>query len=167
LSSDLINNLRLRQVIDSDLAVFFDQQLDPQANHMAAFTAKDPADRRAFDAHWARIMADQAITIRTILFDRQVAGHILSYTDSGHLEVSYWIGKDYWGRGIATRALSAFLDLIKTRPLYARAAKDNLASLRVLDKCGFVIIGQACGYANARNAEIEELVLILEARRVQ
>jgi RimJ/RimL family protein N-acetyltransferase len=167
LNKDISRDLSLRPVIESDLPVFFEQQLDPQANFMAAFTAKDPSDRQAFDTHWARIMVDEAITICTILFDGQVAGHILSYPDSDHLEVSYWIGKEYWGQGVATQALLAFLDIIDTRPLYARAAKDNLASLRVLSKCGFVTIGDARGFANARNAEIQELILVLESGRKQ
>jgi RimJ/RimL family protein N-acetyltransferase len=167
LNKDISRDLHLRPVIESDLPLFFEQQLDPDANYMAAFTAKDPSDRPAFDAHWSRIMADDAVVIRTILSGGQVAGHVLSYPDSGHLEVSYWIGKEYWGQGVATQALLSFLDVIKTRPLYARAAKDNLASLRVLGKCGFVIIGEARGFAKARNAEIQEFILVLESGRKQ
>ena len=131
---------------------------------MAAFTAKDPSDREAFNAHWNRILSDQTVIIKTILVDGRVAGSVLSYEDEGKPEVSYWIGKEYWGRGIATRALAEFLiGCNKVRPMYARAAKDNLGSLRVLDKCGFTVTGEAKGFANARGAEIEELVLTLTA----
>ena len=157
------SSIVLRDVLMSDLPIFFDQQLDPEANRMAAFTTKDPADRDAFMAHWAKILRDETITIQTILFDGQVAGSVLSYVDEdGQREVSYWIGKSYWGKGVATRALVAFLDHIKVRPLYARAATDNIGSLRVLEKCGFTRIGQGRGFSNARGEEVEEFLLRLD-----
>ena len=82
---------------------------------------------------------------------------------SGKLEVTYWIGREFWGQGIATKALAALLSTVKTRPLYARAARDNIASLRVLEKCGFMIAGYERGFANARGEEVEEVVLELRA----
>jgi RimJ/RimL family protein N-acetyltransferase len=148
-------------MIDSDLTIFFEQQLDPDANFMAAFTARDPADRDAFTAHWAKILADETIKIKTILFDGNVAGYVLTHAWFGNPEISYWIGKEYWGKGIATRALSEFLGYLETRPLYAHAAKDNIASIRVLEKCGFTPFGEDRGFSNARGAEVEELILIL------
>ncbi len=161
-SESVILNLHLRDVADADLPTFFAFQLDPDANHMAAFTAKDPADREAFDAHWRRIMADPTVIIQTIVRDGQVVGSVLSYEDEGKPEVSYWIGKDYWGQGIATRALADFLAQgNRARPIYARVAKDNLASRRVLEKCGFTVIDESRGFANARGEEIEELLLEL------
>src|SRR5436309_8753677 len=119
-------DVQLRDVIESDLPIFFEYQLDPEANYMAAFTARDPTNRDAFRAHWARIMNDETNTIQTILFDNQVAGSVGSYKDEelGELEITYWIGREYWGKGIATRALSTFLDHVPVRPLYGRAAKD-------------------------------------------
>lgn len=152
----------LREVLDADLPIFFEHQLDAEANYMAAFTSKDPANRDAFTAHWARILSDKTITIRTILVDGQVAGHVSRYEESaGHPEVTYWLGKPYWGKGIATLALRMLLSLVTERPIYARAAKDNLASLRVLEKCGFTIIGEDKGFANARGQETEEYLLQL------
>jgi len=159
----LTSDVLLRDVMEGDLSVFFAQQLDPDANHMAAFTARDPADRDAFTAHWTRILGDETITKKTILFDRQVAGHVLSFEQFGKPEVSYWIGKKYWGKGLATRALSKFLGHVKARPLYARAAKDNTASIRVLEKCGFKISGEDGGFSNARGEEVEEFILKLRA----
>jgi len=156
------SDVLLREVIEEDLPIFFEQQLDADANYMAAFTARDPTDRAAFMAHWARILSDETNTTRTILFDGQVAGSVSSYEETaGHPEVTYWLGKPYWGKGIATSALRAFLLLITARPMYARAAKDNLASLRVLEKCGFRIIGEGKGFANARGKETEEFLLQL------
>ncbi|TMC86217.1 MAG: GNAT family N-acetyltransferase [Chloroflexi bacterium] len=161
----LTSDVLLRDVIESDLPIFFDQQLDSDANHMAAFTTRDPANRDAFAAHWTRILGDETITIKTILFDGHVAGYVLIYEDEefGKPEVSYWIGKNYWGKGVATRALSAFLSHVKVRPLYGRAAKDNIASLRVLEKCGFTICGEGRGFSNARGEEVEEFILRLRA----
>ncbi len=152
----------LREVTMDDLPIFFQQQLDPDANHMAAFAAKDPADREAFNAHWSRNLGNETSTIRTILCGGQVAGSVGSYVDEdGQVEVTYWLGKPYWGQGIATRALSALLTHLKVRPLYARAAKDNHASLRVLEKCGFTRIGESQGFANARGEVVEEFILKL------
>jgi len=152
----------LQAVRPADLPFFFAYQLDPEANQMAAFTAKDPTDRAAFDAHWQRILADPAVIIRTILVNGQVAGSVLSYEDEGKPEVSYWLGRDYWGQGIATWALKEFLAVHnQTRPIYARVAKDNLRSRRVLAKCGFTEIDETTGFANARGAEIAELLLEL------
>lgn len=161
MTSDVV----LRDVTEGDLAIFFEQQLDPAANHMAAFTAKDPADRAAFTAKWTKILGDDSIK-KTILFDGQVAGSVVTFVApwSGKLEVSYWIGREFWGKGIATKALSELLGSLKTRPLYARAAKDNIASIRVLEKCGFTISGNDKGFANARGEEVEEVVLELRAK---
>ena len=156
------NKCFLRAVIDSDLPIFFAQQLDPDANYMTAFTAKDPSNREAFDAHWDKIRAEPTILIRTILCDGQVAGSVLSYEEDGRPEVSYGLGREFWGKGIATWALGEFLREVNLkRPMYARVAKDNLGSRRVLEKCGFAVIGEERGYANARGMEIEELLLEL------
>ena len=93
-----------------------------------------------------------------------VVGHVGSYEQFGKREVTYWIGTAYWGQGIATRALTAYLkQTLTTRPIYARVAKDNVGSRRVLEKCGFTVVGESKGYANARGKEIEELLLELEA----
>lgn len=156
------SDIVLRDVCAGDLPVFFDQQLDEAANHMAAFTSKDPSDRGAFDAHWKKILADRATTKKTIVFGGEVVGHVVSYVQEGRLEVTYWVGRIHWSKGIATAALWGLLGLVKERPLYARAAKDNVASLRVLEKCGFAICGEDRGFANARGEEIEELVLELK-----
>jgi RimJ/RimL family protein N-acetyltransferase len=152
----------LREVLEADLPIFFAYELDPDARAMAAFTSKDPANREAFMAHWHQILADPTTIIRTIVVDGQVAGSVSSYHDNGHPEVTYWLGKHFWGNGLATRALNAFLAHANpTRPIYARAAKDNIGSLRVLEKCGFRVIGENRGFANARGKEIEEFLLEL------
>lgn len=156
------DELLLREVVGDDLPIFFAQQLDPEANRMAAFTTRDAADRAAFDAHWQRILANSTVIIRTIVYKGEVAGYVLSYETAGEPEVSYWLGKAYWGRGVASAALRRFLaEANRTRPIYGRAAKDNLASLRVMEKCGFRVIGEVEGFARARQAVIAEVVLEL------
>lgn len=157
-----IPGLQLRSVVPADLPIFFVQQLDPSANWMAAFTTKDPVDRQAFDIHWEKVLADKGITIRAILFKGNVAGSVLCHSWGGEPEISYWLGKEFWGKGIATQALKLFLDEFTTRPLTARVAKDNLASIRVLEKNGFERAGEGMWYSNARGKEIEELVWTLK-----
>ena len=156
-------NLRLREVRDDDLPVFFEYNRDPEAVGMAAFTSKDPDDRAAFDAHWARIRAADDVLNRTIEIDGRVVGSVSSYVQDGDTEVTYWLGREFWGRGIATAALAGFLNEQTTRPIYARAVKDNAGSLRVMEKCGFVVIGEDRGFANARGQEVDEYVLELAA----
>jgi RimJ/RimL family protein N-acetyltransferase len=156
------DELVLRNVVNDDLPIFFEYQLDQEANHMAAFTAKDRTNLEAFMAHWHRILADETTINQTILVNGHVAGSVSSYEEEGRPEVTYWLGKAYWGKGIATWALTELLTQHnKTRPIYARVAKDNLGSRRVLEKCGFTIIGESKGFANARGQEIEELLLEL------
>jgi RimJ/RimL family protein N-acetyltransferase len=129
----------LMDVIDSDLPVLYEQQLDPESIRMAAFKSRD---WDAFRAHWARILADETITKRTVVVDGKVAGHFVCWASDGEQEVGYWLGRMYWGRGIATRGLLTFLGLIRVRPLSAHVAKYNAASIRVLEKCGFARAGE-------------------------
>ncbi len=159
----MATDIVLRDVIEEDLAIFYEHQLDPEAIRMAAFTVKDPTDRDAFLVQWAAIVADSTKQKKTILCNGEVAGHVGSFEQFGLPSVSYWLGKAYWGKGVASKALSLFLNEAKTRPLYARAAKDNRGSIRVLQKCGFVITGEDRGFANGRNEEIEEFILTLQA----
>ena len=152
----------LREVRDEDLAVLFEQWADPVAMRMAAFTAPDHMDRDAFERRWSRLRADETLINRAIVVDGEVAGTIGSWGAPGEREVTYWIGRSYWGKGIATCALDAFLAVDPSRPLRARVAADNVASCRVLVKCGFRVIATDRGFAEARSSEIEELVLRLD-----
>lgn len=154
-------DVELREVHDSDLPVFYRQLNDPEALRMAAFTPKDPADRDTFDEHWKRIRSSSDV-LRTILADGDVVGSAAVYGEPGEREVTYWVDRAYWGRGVATAALRGLLAEVPERPLYARAAADNEGSLRVLRKCGFRVTAQARGFANARGEEIDEVVLHLE-----
>jgi RimJ/RimL family protein N-acetyltransferase len=163
------SDILLRDVTEDDLVIFFEQQQDPVANRMAAFTGKDPNDWAAFAAKWAKILGDRTVKAKTIVCGGLVAGTISTFIApwSGQCEITYWIGREYWGRGMATKALAEFVGQLAERPLQARAAADNLASIRVLEKCGFIRIGRDTGFAEARGEEIEEVVLELRAAAQQ
>ncbi|MEW5987409.1 MAG: GNAT family N-acetyltransferase [Chloroflexota bacterium] len=157
----MISDVHLRDVTESDLPIFFEQQLDPAATQMAAFPAREWEE---FMAHWTKILADQTNVLKTILFDGQVAGNIVSFEQHGEREVGYWLGRAYWGKGIATKALSQFLGHVKPRPLYAHVAKHNVASIHVLEKCGFKMIGVEILLPDKPGAEtVEEYILELES----
>src|SRR5436309_13850199 len=108
----------LRDVAETDLPIFFEQQRDPAANFMAAFTARDPTDQDAFAAHWKRILSDDTVIVRTIVYEGNVVGSVAKFVDKefGKPEITYWIGKEYWGMGLATKALSKYLSEIRERP---------------------------------------------------
>ena len=137
---------------ESDLSLFYAHQLDPEATHLAAFTARD---HDAFMAHWRKIMADDATIVKTILFEGEVAGNVVSWEEDGVREVGYWIDKALWGRGIATRALTLYLELVSDRPLHAHVAAHNLGSIRVLEKCGFRMSGRQSDEAEAVDLTLE------------
>lgn len=156
--------ITIRDTEVTDLPVLFTQQLDPEANRMAAFVRADPHDRAAFDAKWQRILHAPGIVNKTILLGDEIAGHVSCYPQDGKLEVTYWLGRAYWGKGISTQALGMLLREITHRPVFARAAKDNVGSVRVLRKCGFEIVGEDKGFAHGRGEETEEHVFRLDGR---
>jgi RimJ/RimL family protein N-acetyltransferase len=152
------NIIQLRNVIEADLPIFYEQQLDPEATEMAGFPSRG---RDAFMSHWAKIMADESVQLKTILFNEEVAGNIVCFDQLGEREVGYWLGKEYWGKGIASQALTQFLDVIRTRPLYAHVAKHNTASKRVLEKCGFRVVAEDKFFSKIFGEDIEEYIFIL------
>ncbi|NBM18095.1 GNAT family N-acetyltransferase [Streptomyces sp. GC420] len=152
--------ITLREVRESDLDFFFAHMSDPESKRVAAFVAEGPVDRARFDAHWARVLASGAV-VRTVVADGEVVGHTAVYGEPGDLQVTYFIDRAYWGRGVATAALRALLDLVRERPLHARAAADNTGSRRVLEKCGFVLTGHDRGFAHGRGEEVDEVLMTL------
>lgn len=152
--------VHLRAVEDDDLGVFFDHQADPEATEMAAFPARG---KDQFAAHWARIRADATVIQRTIVADGAVAGYIGSWEQDGQRLLGYWIGRDHWGRGIATQALAQFTRQVTTRPLHAHVAVHNAGSIRVLQKCGFRRDRVQEATAPAPDDGIEEFIFVLDA----
>ena len=115
-----------------------------------------------FDADWEKILKSSQNTMRTIVAEGKVAGYIACYPHDENLEATYWLGREFWGRGLATQALNRMLQLVVKRPIVARAATDNIGSIRVLQKCGFKIIGKNKGFANGRGEDTEEYILRLD-----
>ncbi|MFG3708011.1 GNAT family N-acetyltransferase [Micromonospora sp. NPDC047670] len=152
----------LRPIDDSDLDALFEQMRDPESVRMAAFTAEDPDDRSAFDAHMAKIRASPDATNRVITLGGRLVGSIASFVIDGDTEVTYWIDRSFWGQRIASRALALLLESVHVRPMFARVASDNVGSLKVLRRAGFAITGTETSFANGRNAEIEETILRLD-----
>jgi RimJ/RimL family protein N-acetyltransferase len=153
------SDVRIRDVEDGDLELFFEHQLDPEATRMAAFPSRE---RDPFMAHWAKIRADRTALMQTIVADGRVVGNIVSWDQSGDREIGYWIGRDHWGRGIATEALALFLGHVRSRPLHAHVAVHNAGSIRVLEKCGFQRLAAQEIQPLAADG-IEEIALILKA----
>jgi len=153
--------VKLREVQSSDLESFFEHQQDPEAMEMAAFTAKNPADRGVFNYHWSLMLKDPETFIRTIEVDGEVAGNIVAYPYEDAYEISFWTDKKYWEQGITTSAVDAFLAEFIKRPLRARVVTDNVGSKKILDRRGFVVIGENEDFANARAAVVKEYIMEL------
>lgn len=150
--------VRLRPIEPGDIDALYAFQLDPAANAMAAV---HPRDEVAFREVWSRILDDPNASVRAIIADGELAGQITVFNLKGQDAVGYWIAREHWGRGIATRAIGLMLDEVTTRPLYARVATHNAASIRVLEKCGFVVTGYAHSPGDERYVACEEALLEL------
>lgn len=153
-----VEKIELREVAVSDLPKLFEFQRDPESNRMAAVR---PRSEEEFRRCWDGILADRGGLVRAITSDGALVGHISCFKMDGLDAVGYWIARDHWGRGIATRALAQFLEQVPIRPLHARAARHNAASIRVLERCGFRITGYRHSPATERYLECEEAELIL------
>ena len=147
----------LRPVTEDDVPIFFEHQRDPVAARMASFPSRGAEEHRA---HWRSIFGNERVVARTIVADGRVAGNVGSWDADGERLVGYWVGREFWGRGVATLALIAFLEVDRSRPLRARVAKDNVGSIRVLEKGGFRVVGEAT------DGEVEEFVFELPDTRV-
>lgn len=151
-------NITLTKTVKEDLYVLFEFQLNEEAIYLAAFTPKDPSDKNAYIEKFTKHIADPCINMRTINFNDQIVGSIAKFVLEEEAEITYWIDRKFWGQGIATSALREFLKMEQIRPIHGRVAFDNFGSQKVLEKCGFVKIGKDKGFANARQAEIEEYI---------
>ena len=156
--SEHIGLVKLRAVVPDDLEIFFCQQQDPESNDLAMVF---PRSRSYFDAHWEKSLCDPSVIVRTILLDGVVAGRVTSFTVEGKTLVGYWIDRAHWGKGIGTQALEAFVGVVDIRPLHAQVATSNIGSIRVLERCGFVKIGEKESPEDERYAACIEAEYIL------
>ncbi len=154
----------LKPTLFSELEILYEFQRDETARYMAAFMSGDRDDKAGYIKKYTALLQGPSVHQRTIWFGREIAGSIAKFVLEGDAEITYWIDRKYWGRGIATRALRAFLEMEKTRPLFGRTAFDNIGSQKVLERCGFLRTGQDLGFAQARNQEIEEYIYVLSWR---
>ena len=148
----------LRKTEIADLDALFIFQLDKAANYLAAFTSKDPTDRIAYIQKYAKFLDDRTINMQTIIVHNVIIGSIAKFEIEGKAEITYWIDRTFWGKGIATKALKYFLTIENMRPIVGRVAFDNVGSRKVLENCNFIKIGTDKGFANARQKEIEEYI---------
>ncbi len=148
------HTISLREMALADFVVLFAHQQDQEATRMAAFPARD---WDAFTAHWTKVLADPSSIKRTILVEGEIAGYVTTWLDGTTLKVGYWLGREFWGKGVATAALRQFTSAVTARPLTACVARHNVGSIRVLEKCGFV----HTGHAVTGDDGVEELVLEL------
>jgi len=154
--------IALRTFADDDLDALFEWESDPRAVRMAAFTRADPSDRGAFDAHYERVRSNPSNTLLAIDNDGEFVGTVSSFTVEGRREVSYWIAPARWGRGLASQALQALLELEPVRPLYGRVAEHNGGSAKVLARAGFVEVGSDTGFAPGLGVEVVERIYRLD-----
>ena len=154
--------MHIRPTTIADLETLFTFQLDEDARQIAAFIPENWADKEAYIAKWTRLISEGKVYIYTIIVDEEIVGSIGSWQLEDEWQITYWINKAYWGRGIATAALREFLKVFTTRPLYGRAAFDNMGSIAVMEKCGFLHTGNDMYHSHARGKEIEELIFKLD-----
>jgi RimJ/RimL family protein N-acetyltransferase len=153
---DLATAVSIREMRESDLPVLYEHQADPEAAAMAAFPSRD---REAFTAHWTKVLADGEAVARTVLVGDEVAGYLGCWEKDGVLLVGYWIGREHWGKGVATKGLRALVAELGRRPLFAYVAESNVGSRRVLEKCGFVEAGR---HGPTPEAPVVELLMRLD-----
>lgn len=156
-----VSHIELRPVEDDDLDAIFEMMRDPEAVEMAAFTASDPGDRAAFDAWIARERQAEDVATFVVTERGGFAGTAALFTVDGDREVTYWIARHAWGRGVATAALRRLIAREPIRPLFARSAAHNVRSIAVLQKCGFTEVDRLTSFAPGVGREVEEIVFTL------
>jgi len=135
-----MTKILLRPTIETDLSILFQQQLNPDAIAMSAYPSKD---RGEFMRHWEGILKNKNVITRTIVYKEKIAGHVLCWKEGKYEQrIGYWIGKEFWRRGIASAAVNELLSLVKIRPLFAEVANHNIGSRRVLEKNGFELFSE-------------------------
>jgi len=156
-------NIMLTKTVAEDLETLFLFQTDEEAIYFAAFTPENPGDKEAYFKKYSEIIINPTINMKTIKIGDEIVGSVARFVRDNENEITYWIDKKHWGKGIGTAALEKFLTIEMVRPIIAQVAFDNARSQKVLENCGFVKTGSKRGFANARQSEIEEYVYTLSS----
>ena len=159
-----MTDISIRDVLEADLEVLFEIQTDADGQFMAAFTDTSN-DREKYLRKHRQLLADDGVVQKVIVVDGEVVGSVASFVLDGDREVTYWIRREFWGRGIATKALAVLLGDVTVRPVFARAVHDNIGSIRVLERNGFVRIGEEESFAEARRGDVREIIFRLDSGR--
>lgn len=154
--------IQLRPTEVSDLETLFLFQTDKEAGYLAAFMPEDPTNRTAYLNKYTKLLSNPTVNNQTIILENVIVGSIAKFVMQNEAEITYWIDRKFWGKGIATQALNYFLSIETTRPIFSRVAFDNFGSQKVLETCGFAKIGTDKGFANARQKEVEEFIYKLD-----
>ena len=153
-------DVRLRETTPDDVPRMYHIQLDAESNSLAGVR---PRSEAAFNEWWDKILSgDGEVKPRVIVIDDDVVGAISSFPAHGQVHVGYWIAREHWGKGIASRALELFLLDERRRPLHACAACHNPASIRVLEKNGFRVTGRRMGEETERYVACEVTDFVLD-----
>jgi RimJ/RimL family protein N-acetyltransferase len=156
-----VRHIELRAIDDDDLDAIFEMMRDPESVAMAAFTTDDPDDRDTFDEWIARQRRTPGVACFVVTENGGFAGSAAVFTVDGDREVSFWLARHAWGRGIATEALHLLVSHEAERPLYARAAAHNARSIAVLKKSGFTEVSRNVAFAPGLGLDVEEIVFTL------
>lgn len=149
-------SVKLRKFSIKDIDRIMELFLDENITNGIGITLseKPPKITRKFETTWLKKTISNygkkkpkgynlAITLDNILIG-SIGMNKIDY-ENKNIEIGYWIGKDYWGKGFATKALKQFLDFInkKHNPkrVYGYAFTFNTGSKRVMEKCGFKLEG--------------------------
>lgn len=155
----MATSVQLRQVLAGDIALFFEHHLELRPLPAGASVADLESRKATFVGRWDQMLSDERVLARTIVWKGAVAGYVAHLMQRDKPAISCWLGRDYWGKGVATQAVRDFLDLIEERPVYARVSYDNLAAMQVLRKTGFEIVGHDSFFSESHGYEIDEIIL--------
>lgn len=92
---------------------------------------------------------------RAIEVNGKYAGQIGIFPkEEGDAEIGYWLGEEYWGQGVITKAISLILklaeEIVRPSSIYAKVIKDNIGSWKALEKNGFQFISEIDEMCNAK-----------------
>lgn len=156
-----MGHIELRDLDDDDLDAVFEMLRDPRAVAQAAFTRADASDRATFDAWIAPRRASPDVALHVVTERGGFAGIAAGFTVDGEREVTLWLARNAWGRGVATAALNLLISREATRPLFARVAGHNAAGIAVLERTGFTEASRSQQFAPGLGRDAEEVVYAL------